>query len=102
MRQLRCGISAKVTNTSGILIDLTSQLCGTDPILLPGQVAEVPVLAEQAIKGAGLIKDSKIFIAIFSFLAIGKIRISNPCSCRTNPTSYTVSRQRIIIPTDIS
>jgi len=62
----------------------------------------MPVLAEQAIKGAGLIKDSQVLIAIFSSLRIGKLRVTSPGSTGTDPISYAVGGQGIVIPADIA
>ncbi len=62
----------------------------------------MPVLAEQAVKGAGLIEDSQVLVAIFGSLRIGKPRVTSSRSARTNPIGYAVGRQGIIVPTDIA
>jgi len=62
----------------------------------------VPVLAEQAIKGAGLIKDSQVLISTLSSSGIGKLRVTSPGSTGTDPISYAVGGQSIIVPTDIA
>jgi len=62
----------------------------------------VPVLAEKAIKGTGLIEDSQILVTILSALGVGKLRVTNPGPAGTDPISHTVGRQGIIIPTDIA
>jgi hypothetical protein len=62
----------------------------------------VPVLAEQAIKRASLIEDSQVLIAVFSSSRIGEPRITSPGSTRTDPVSYAVGGQGIVIPADIA
>jgi len=62
----------------------------------------MPVLAEQAIKGAGLIEDGQVLIAILSFPGIGKLGVTSPGSAGTDPISYAVGGQGIIIPADIT
>jgi hypothetical protein len=49
-----------------MFINLLSQSRGTDPPLPSGCIAIMPVLAEQTIEGASLIKDSQIFIPVLS------------------------------------
>jgi len=62
----------------------------------------MPVLAEQTIKGTGLIKDSQVLIAIFSSSGIGKLRVTSPGSSGTDPISHAVGRQNIIVPANIA
>jgi len=62
----------------------------------------VPVLAEQTIKGASLIEDGQVLIAIFGSWRTGKLRVASPGSTRANPIGYTVGGQGIIIPADVA
>jgi hypothetical protein len=62
----------------------------------------MPVLAEQTVKGAGLIKDSQVLIAILSATRIGESGVTSSGTTGTHPVSDTVSGQGIIIPADIS
>ena len=62
----------------------------------------MPVLAEQAVKGAGLIKDGQVLIAIFSSTGIGEPGVTSPGATGTHPVSDTIGGQGIIIPADIS
>ena len=62
----------------------------------------MPVLAEETIKGASLIEDSQVFVAILSPFRIGKPGIASASSTRTDPISYTVGGQGIIVPTDVT
>jgi hypothetical protein len=78
------------------------QIQGINPARLSCRVTIVPVLAEKAIKGAGLIKDGQVLITIFSSLRIGKPGITSPGSTGTDPISDAVGGQGIIIPTDLT
>ena len=62
----------------------------------------MPVLTEQAIKGASLIEDGQVLIAIFSSSRIGKLGVTSPGATGTDPISYAVGGQGIIVPADIS
>jgi hypothetical protein len=62
----------------------------------------VPVLAEEAVKGTGLIEDSQVLVAIFSAFVIGKAGVTSSCSPGTYPIGYAVSGQGIVIPADIA
>ncbi len=62
----------------------------------------MPVLTEQAIKGASLIENSQVLVAIFSSLSIGKLGIASASSTRTDPISYTVGGQGIMVPTEVA
>ncbi len=62
----------------------------------------MPVLAKQAIKGASLIEDSQVLVAMFSSLGIGKPRVTSSSATRTDPIGYAVGGQGVIIPTDVA
>ena len=79
-----------------------SKLRGINLTLPRCPVAIVPVLTEQAIKGASLIEDSQVFVAVFGSLRIGKLGIPGSSSTGTDPIRYAVGGQGIIIPTDIA
>ena len=102
MGQLRLRVATKVADAGSAIIDCLRQTQGINAARLSCRVTIIPVLAEQAIKGAGLIKDSQVFIAIFSSLRIGKPGITSPGSTGTDPVSDAVGGQSIIIPTDIA
>jgi hypothetical protein len=61
----------------------------------------VPILAKQAIEGTSLVENGEVFVAIFRAITISKLGITSSCPTRTNPISHTVSRQGVMIPTDI-
>jgi len=49
-----------------------------------------------------MIKHGKVFVAIFRSAAISKMRIASSSATGANPVCYTVGRQGIMIPTNIS
>jgi len=51
----------------------------------------MPVLTKKTVKGAGLIEDSQVLIAIFSSFRMGKLRVTSFSAAGTDPISYTVS-----------
>ncbi|MBA7698066.1 hypothetical protein ES703_106740 [subsurface metagenome] len=51
----------------------------------------MPVLAEKAIEGAGLVENSQVFVAIFRSLGVGEAGIASPGATRTDPIGNTVS-----------
>jgi len=62
----------------------------------------MPVLAKEAIKGAGLIENSQVLEAIFRPLTVGKFWITSPGAAGTNPISHAVGGQGIVIPADVA
>jgi hypothetical protein len=61
----------------------------------------VPILAEEAVEGAGLIKDGQVFIAIFGPITVGELGIACPCSPGANPIGDAIGGQGVIIPANI-
>jgi hypothetical protein len=84
VRHLRRWVSPKEADTEGSPVSLTSQLDRPD---VTGRVlqTEVPVLAEHAIKGAGLVKDGQVDLAPLV------------ASC-AHPICHTVRGQGIVVP----
>lgn len=62
----------------------------------------MPVLAEEAIKGAGLIKDGQVFVAIFCLPGVGKFWVTSPSTTGTYPISNAVGRQGVMVPANIT
>ena len=62
----------------------------------------MPILAKQAIEATGLIENGQVFITVFRPLGIGKMGITSPRSAGTDPVSYAVGRQLVIVPTNIT
>jgi len=102
MRQLGSGVSTEIANTRSVPINLTGHLEGISITLFPSGIPILPVLAEQAIEGARLIKDSQVLIPKLGSLTVAEIRISHFTSSGTNPISYTIRGEGIIIPAHIA
>ena len=58
----------------------------------------MPVLAEEAVEGAGIIKYRQVLISILRTIGIGELRIAGATSGRTDPVGDTVSGQRVPVP----
>jgi len=99
--KLRRGVTAEVTNTRGLFINLVGELRSLYPRLLACRQPVVPILAEEAIEGTGLVENSQVFVAIFRSLSISKIGITCPHSPGADPIGYAVGGQRVIIPTNV-
>jgi len=62
----------------------------------------VPVLAEETVKGAGLIEDGQVFIAVFGAGGVGKLRVASAGAAGADPISHAVGGQVVIVPADVS
>jgi hypothetical protein len=58
----------------------------------------VPVLTEKAVKGACLIEDRKVFIAMFWAWPVGIAGKTCSRSSWTHPLGNTIGRERVIVP----
>jgi len=63
---------------------------------------EVPILAEEAVEGAGMEEDSKILKPSLRTRTMGVLRISHARSSRTYPVGYAISGERIVVPGKLS
>jgi len=100
--KLGAGVTAKVADASGSFVRLVGKQGSAYPGLLHYRQAVVPVLAEQAIEGAGLIEDSQVFIAIFRPIPIGEIGVTDPAPAGANPISDAIGGQGVMIPANIA
>jgi hypothetical protein len=101
MRKLWRRVTAKVANTRGLLIHLLGELRGRYPRLLACLQAVVPILAKEAIKRAGVVKNSQVFVAVFGSLSISKMGVAGPGPPGADPIGDAVSGQGIIIPANV-
>jgi hypothetical protein len=62
----------------------------------------MPVLTEQAVEGASLIKNCQVLVTIFRSRKIGKIRVTTSAASGTDPVGNTIGGEGIIIPIQIS
>lgn len=58
----------------------------------------MPILTEETIEGACLIKNGQVLIAVFRPIPIGELRIPYPRSSRANPIGDAIGGQRIVVP----
>jgi len=101
MRKLWSGITAEETDAGGGLICPCGKLGGSHLRLIGGHPSKMPVLTEEAVKGAGLIKDRQILIAVFRASPVGEGGIASSSSPRANPIGNAVGGKGIIIPAQI-
>jgi len=102
MRELRCWVPSEVADTGRLPIYLVGKFLGTDLGCSGCIKAIMPVLAKEAIKGAGLIENSQVVIAELRTIAIGELGISGAGAYRTDPIGNTIGGQRVMIPKDIA
>jgi hypothetical protein len=70
MRELWGGISTKITDATGLLINGFGQFLGMNPILVTDSFSVRPVLTEEAIEGTPVIENSQILKSIFWAIGI--------------------------------
>ena len=102
MGELGCRISSKIADASGVWIDRLGKLRRTHPSSPFEAFPMGPILAEEAVKGAPVIKDRKVFEPIFRTRSAGEPWKPRTRSSRTDPVRHTVGGQRIVIPTESS
>jgi hypothetical protein len=101
MRELRGGVPPKIADTTGTVIDGLGKFLGSDPLLIPNPFPVCPILAEKTVKGASVIKHSKVFVPIFWVPCICEMRIAGTRATGTDPIGYTIRGKPIIIPAHI-
>jgi hypothetical protein len=67
-----------------------------------GLFAEVPVLAVEAVEGAGVKENSKVFVTPLRTCAMGILREPGPCPAGAHPVGYAVGGQRIVVPGELA
>jgi hypothetical protein len=102
VRQLRSGITTKVADAAGAVIDSLGQLFRYEPLFVPNPFSMRPVLAEKTVEGASVVEHGKVFKSIFRTVGVGILGISSTRSTRTDPIGYAIGWEPIIIPTYIS
>jgi hypothetical protein len=102
VRELGGRVSTEITDATGPGIHSLRQFLRTDPFLVPNPLPMRPVLTEQAVKGAPVIEDGKVFETNFRTETVSIRGIPRSCSARADPIGHTISRKPIIIPTDIA
>ncbi len=102
MRELRCWVASEVADTGCLLIHLVGKIVGTDLRCRSCGQAIVPVLAKEAVKGAGLIENGEVVIAELRTIAVGELGKSGTAASGTDPISDTIGGQRVMIARDIA
>lgn len=102
MRELGARVTSKVADTSGSFIHLVGEQRSAYPRLPGCREAILPVLAEQAIERAGLIKYGQILKTIFRPIPIGEIRVAGPGPAGADPIGNAIGGQGIVIPAHIA
>jgi hypothetical protein len=102
MRELRGRVTTKVADATDTMIGRYDQFLRAKPLSIPHPLAMCPILTEEAVKRASVIKDRKIFKPIFWPGAMGKFRIPGTRPTRTDPICHAIGWQLIIIPAYIS
>ncbi len=102
MRQLRCWVTPKEANTRSTWSYTFRKLGSGVCFIRYRMLFIVPVLTEQAVKCAGLIKHSQIQKALFRPRSVCPLWVSSATTPCTYPVSYTVGWQWVIIPRDRS
>lgn len=99
MDRLRSGITAEETYAARIPVHCLDQFFYvTSSPPCPSPVC--PVLTEDTVKVAGLIKDGQIFVSILRARGIGVSRIPALTAPGTNPCCTAIGRKGIVIPGD--
>jgi hypothetical protein len=101
VRELRGGITTKVTDTTGFDIHCLGKFIRSDPCLIPHPFPVCPILAEETIKGASVIKHGQVLISIFRAWSIGNLRIASTRPAWTDPICHAIGGKPIIIPAQI-
>jgi hypothetical protein len=102
VRKLRGGITPKIADATGTVIDGLGQFFWTDPLSVPNLLSMCPVLTEKTVKGTSMIEDGKVFKPIFRTIGSGIPGKSGTGPTRTDPIPYTIGWQPVIIPVHIS
>jgi hypothetical protein len=98
MRKLRGGVPSEITDTTGTVIHCLDKFIRRDPFLIPYPFSVCPILTEETIKGASVIKDRQVLIAIFRILRISKLRIAGTRPAWADPICHAIGRKPVIIP----
>jgi hypothetical protein len=65
VRELWSRIPAKITDTTGTIIDRLSEFFRRDSFSIPNPFSVCPILAEKTVKGTSVIKHSEVLKPIF-------------------------------------
>ncbi len=102
MQDLRGGVAAEVANTGGFFIGGLNELFGRDRFCRKCTLLELMVLAVQAVKGTGMVKNCQIAVPDFRSSGNRILGVSAAGTGRTDKIAHTVSGQRVKVVVKIT
>jgi hypothetical protein len=97
VQNLRCGITTEIADACGLFIHRTGQFLCWYFGVRSGFCFVVIILAVEAIKGAGMIEDGKVFVTIFGSFGEGVGWMTAPCPCWADKVPHTIGGKGIVI-----
>ena len=67
-------------------------------MVIESVIPEMPVLAIEAVKRAGMGENREVLIAVFRTIYIGILGITTSTAGRADPITYAIGGQRIVVP----
>ena len=102
MQDLRGGVASKVTDAGGFFIGGVSELFGRDRFCRKCALLELMVLAVQAVKGTGMVKNRQIAITDFRSFGNRILGVSAAGTRRADKIAHTVGGQRVKVVVKIT
>jgi hypothetical protein len=65
---------------------------------IPCFISEMPILAVEAMKGAGMGKDSEVLVSGFRAILVCEERITASRSSGADPIPHTIGGQGVVVP----
>ena len=87
-----------MADAGGFFIHCPSQVFNRFIASIPCVVTEMPILAIEAMKGAGMGKNSEVLVPIFRTIVVCEDRITASGSSRADPVTYTIGGQGVVVP----
>ena len=97
MEDLRCGVSAKITNAGCFIFHCPGQLLGGDTLSRASSIFELVVLTIEAVEGTGMVEHGQVVVAMFSPFGDSIRGVATVRAARTNKVSHAVGGKRIIV-----
>ena len=97
MENLRCGVSAKITNAGCFILDCPGQLPGGSALSCSSSIFELVVLTIEAVEGTGMVEHGQVVMAMLSPFGDSIRGVATARAARTNKVSHAVGGKRIIV-----
>ena len=97
MEDLRCGVSAKITNAGCLIFHCPGQLLGGDTLSRASSIFELVILTIEAVEGTGMVEHGQVVVAMFSPFGDSIRGVATARAARTNKVSHAVGGKRIIV-----